>query len=126
MSMRRNGNGNNKNEEITMDKIKELFESMFKKHEENRTQIVAANLKIINDQLENMDKKINDFQYSLEFTEKEIKQEIVTIKENQKTESSQLKEKICEMEDRSRRNNIRVEGVAESENENWATTKEKL
>ena len=30
------------------------------------------------------------------------------------------------MEDRSRRNNIRVEGVAESENENWATTKEKL
>ena len=82
MSMRRNGNGNNKNEEVTMDKIKELFESMFKKHEENRTQIVAANLKIINDQLENMDKKINDFQYSLEFTEKEIKQEIVTIKEN--------------------------------------------
>ena len=39
---------------------------------------------MINDQLENMDKTINDFQYSLEFTEKEIKQEIVTIKENQK------------------------------------------
>ena len=72
MSMRRNGNGNNKNEEVTVVKIKELFESMFKKHEENMTRIVAGNLKIINDQLENMDKKINDFQYSLEFTEKEI------------------------------------------------------
>ena len=72
MSMRRNGNGNNKNEEVTMVKIKELFESMFKKHEENMTRIVAGNLKIINDQLENMDKKINDFKYSLEFTEKEI------------------------------------------------------
>ena len=34
-------NGNNKNEEaVTMDKIKELLEFMFKKHEENIIKIV--------------------------------------------------------------------------------------
>ena len=41
-------NGNNKNEEaVTMDKIKELFEFMFKKHEENIIKIIAANTKMV-------------------------------------------------------------------------------
>ena len=57
-------NGNNKNEEaVTMDKIKELFEFMFKKHEENIIKIIAANTKMINDKLEEMNNKINDLQY---------------------------------------------------------------
>ena len=73
-----------------------------------------------------MNNKINDLQYSLEFTEKETKQEILIIKEKHSVEIGQLQEKMREMEDRSRRNNIRVEGVNESENENWQTTKEKF
>ena len=118
---------NNKNEEIvTMDKIRDLFGTMFKKHEENVIKIIAANTKMVNDKLETMNVKINALQESVEFNEEVYKRELLTIKERNQLEIGQFREKLREMEDRSRRNNIRVEGLKESEGENWEQTKEKL
>ncbi|XP_065639372.1 uncharacterized protein LOC136072192 [Hydra vulgaris] len=37
-----------------------------------------------------------------------------------------IKNKLREMEDRSRRNNLRVDGVKENENESWEETKSKV
>ena len=48
-----------------MDKIRDLFGTMFKKHEENVIKIIAANTKMVNDKLETMNVKINALQESV-------------------------------------------------------------
>ena len=65
-------------------------------------------------------------QESLEFTEVEMKEKISRVEMKQTSELSTLKNKIRDLEDRSRRNNLRIDGVAESLNETWETTEKKV
>ena len=96
-------------------KIEEMMKNMFKEQEDNIKKIITANTKIMNDRLNELNTKIDDIRYSLEFTEKELKNEIVAVKDKQENELKTIKDKLRELEDRSRRNNIRI-GLAESEN----------
>ena len=107
-------------------KIQEIMKKMFKEQEDNIKKIITANTKIMNDRLNELNTKIDDIRYSLEFTEKELKNEIVAVKDKQENELKTIKDKLRELEDRSRRNNIRIEGLAESENETWENTSKKV
>ena len=106
--------------------IRDLFREMFTKHEENIIKIIAANNKIISDRLEKLEEKVNDIQESLEYTESELKTNINKLEEQQKLINEQMKDKLREIEDRSRRNNLRIDGIKESENENWEDTDRKV
>ena len=64
-------------------------------------------------------------QESLEFTEVEMKEKISRVEMKQTSELSTLKNKIRDLEVRSRRNNLRIDGVAESLNETCETTEKK-
>ena len=123
MANRKSGS---KSDEITMEKVRELFEKMFKQQEVNLLKILAANTQLFTGQIKAMDNKIDDLKNSLQFSQNETKNEIKILKEQHRSEIDELKDKIREIEDRSRRNNIRVEGLKESVNEDWLTTKDKL
>ena len=69
---------------------------------------------------------------SLEFTQSTLDEELQTVENNIKKFVSDLKElennilnpnevseKLIELEDRSQRNNIRIDGLKENTNENW-------
>ena len=55
-----------------------------------------------------------------------LKQELTKLRSNLKEKDVSLKNKLRILEDRSRRNNIRVEGTPGSENKGWDVTQEKL
>ena len=120
---------------------------MFKEHEQTVLSIISSNFTIINQRLDKLAQDItnntnridkiaeenNEIKYSLETTQEiwntkanDMKEEINTLKEELKERDKFFKEKLRIMEDRSRRNNIRVEGIPESENESWEETEKKL
>ena len=55
-----------------------------------------------------------------------LKEKLTKLRSDLKEKHICLKNKLKILEDRSRRNNIRVEATAGSENEGWDVTQEKL
>ena len=45
---------------------------------------------------------------------------------NESISNELIKDKLAELEDRSRRNNLRFEGIVEEENESWKRSEEKI
>ena len=102
--------------------MKEFFEKMFKKHEENIKSIISSNNKIMNDRLDKLSNDINDFKHSLEFTQHEFKTKIENVNEEIKDIKEQLvplnEGERC-LQDRSRRQNLRIDAINEEPNESW-------
>ena len=76
--------------------------------------------------------KTNDLTWSLETSQniwetenKNLKEELTNLRSDLKEKDSYLKSKLRILEDKSRRNNIRVEVIPGSENERWDVTEEK-
>ena len=118
---------------ITLETIQDIFTNMFKKHEEAITQILTANTKIVNEEIQKLTNKIVDFQESLEFTQKELSDKIKKVehhvdevKRHVDDDIEWMTWKIRNLEDRSRRNNLRIDGLPESLNESWKITEEKV
>ena len=96
----------------------------------------------INDTKERLDKisqDVSDLKQSLEFTQDENKEEIGNIntklKDLQKNvkdieedllDPEEVSSKLIELEDRSRRNNLRIDGIEEKPNETWEECEEKV
>jgi hypothetical protein len=126
--------------------FKKETEEMFLKQEKAVLDIIGANIKIINDRFEKVEKNINenrntinkltkeleDIKVSLSFNEELIDKKIVINNkyldkniEHTKIDNV-LKEKQRNLEDRSRRNNIRIDGIYENDKETWGDTEEKV
>ena len=57
---------------------------------------------------------------------KKLKEELTNLRSNFKEKDGYLKNKLRILEDRSRKKNIRVEGILGSQNERWDVTEERL
>ena len=133
-------------EVITIEQIKNIFTEQFKTHEENIKLIICSNTKILNDRMDLLTTKINDLQESVEFTQKhfeekivemedkfiaktnKIEEELLNIKVNHVSKKviDHISQKLVEIEDRSRRNNIRIDGIPESYKESWDDCEKKV
>ena len=86
-------------------------------------------------------KEIDDIKHSLEFLQEEINatflardkkieklhEGVKNIKIDQNnTELQKLQKKITDLEDRTRRNNLRIDGIQENENESWSDCEAKV
>ena len=111
---------------FTLDDIRSMLEDMFKQHEQSLVDIIAANNKIMNDRLDKMEKEIEDLKESLQFTEAVSNEKKACFEKKIMDENKSLKTKLRDIEDRSRRNNLRIDGVIESEKETWEETEEKV
>ena len=90
------------------------------------------NIKVINDCLDKISQNVTDLKQSLEFTQDQIKEEINKIMKDLKQLNKNINEvqedlldpkyvssKLIELEDRSRRNNLHIDGIDEKPNKLW-------
>ena len=77
-------------------------------------------------------KKTNEIQESLEFSQKDLDMVRISVEEcnglkSYEIEFEELKEQVCYLENQSRRNNVRIDGIPESSEEaDWKITEEKV
>ncbi|XP_065677376.1 uncharacterized protein LOC124808553 [Hydra vulgaris] len=134
-------------------KYKVETEAALKQQENNFINIVSANTKILNERLDKVEKSIlenakkistlatevEEIKVSLNFHEELIENKIKTALDifmkskctpneiqNNNTELKKINSKLREIEDRSRRNNLRVDGVKEDDNESWLESELKV
>ena len=126
----------NDNTTITVEEIKCIFQEMFRKHEENITSIISSNNILLNQRFDILSKEIGDIKDSLQFFQNETEDKINDLTGRINELENKIKEKpswvvdiegkLVEIEDRSRRNNLRFDGLAESQGESWEQTSDKI
>lgn len=102
----------------------ERQKAMFKTHEETVLTIISSNMKIFSDKFDKFHRDVEDLKQSVTFTDIDLNKKI---KKQELQISSQynefnatfhsFKEKLVDLENRSRRNNLRITGLTEMENE---------
>ena len=110
--------------------IRTVLKKELEDHEKKFCEIPKSHLETANQRLNEISDEAVQLTKSPEFTQAEVKEEITNIKDNLnqvKTEIQELGEdvldpdyvtnKLIELEDRSRRNNIRVDGIEEEQYE---------
>ena len=117
--------------------IKNIFADEFQK-QEKYINILSGNFEITMKEIKDLKAEVSDLKDSLEFTENVIEKKV----EKLETELDNLEDKVqdiwdyqidpdyiqhklIELEDRSRRNNIRIDGIEEEEGETWEISEAK-
>ena len=94
----------------------------------------------MNDKLDVLSREIEDVKSSLEFTQNDMDDKVKIIEINAQKNKKELKEirdiepgyvqeirkKVVDLEDRSRRQNLRIDGIKESDNESWEDCQKKV
>ena len=145
---------NDENSFVIIEFLKEIFKQMFQEQQEALLKIISSNkaplrqsmdkltieIKDNNDRLNSIVKDTDDLKLSVQTYQnvfddkiKELEDSIKKIKENHKKEIIQLnnenedsKDKLRILENRSRRDNLRFDGIQEWRDESWADTEEIL
>ena len=126
--------------------IKEVFEEEFKTQEVNITNIIISNFTLTMKEIKSLKQEVNDPKESIEFTQNDLEEKVVDVEKKISTfeikmnemydyqidpdyvndSLSEMQEKMSEKEDRSCRNNIRVDGVTEEKGETWEDCENKV
>ena len=132
--------------EENMKVIRNIFKEEFEKQEKNLRNLISANFKIIveeikksEDEIKNLGKEICDLTSSLEFSGNVLKKKIKKLEERCENMETELQEfynnqidpeyvynKLVDIEDRSRRCNLRIDGVTKREGETWEKCEDEI
>ena len=108
--------------------IREIVKEELENQQEKIKEIVKLGLTTTNERLDKISKEVADLTESIEFTQEEVKdnkEDISQVQTNQQhIEDDMLNpdyvmEKLIELEDRSRCNNLRINGISEVSHETW-------
>ena len=129
------------------EQYKKISSELYDAHEKPVSNMIEKNSKMFNERLNNLSQEIKtnydsikqlkdntrDLEESLTVNQDLVEEKLNTLKsqmrsiQNEVSENkAELKEQLRIQEDRSRRNNIRVDGIEEDENETWVNTENKL
>ena len=128
-----------RNDDDLVNTIRRVFKEEFEVHENKINDIMKTNMEAVNVRLNTISEKVHEITKSLKFTQNKFDEELAIVKNNIKKVKSDMKEitedlldsdkvssKLIELEDRSRRNNLRIDGIAEDQNESWHECEEKV
>ena len=122
-------------------------QEMFYKQERSILALISGNNSLTNERLDYLSKDINELKESLEFSQNDyddkfknmgdkiqkleekinlMKEELHVIQTTKPSWPIETDAKLIDQEDRSRRNNLRFEGIKEHENESWEDCKNKV
>lgn len=126
-------------EQILIETIRKIVRDEFASHELVIKEMINASIKDTNDRLDKISQDVSDLKQSLEFTQDEVKNEIDSINTKVKNLEKNVKvieedlldpedvsSKLIELEDRSRRNHLRIDGIEEVPNETWEECEESV
>ena len=119
--------------------MKAVFEEEFAKQQQQISKIIENNLVITKQEIGKLREEINDLKKSTEFTENVLEEKVAKVEQNiyelqgkfKKVEedvaymndyiedAENIHNKLMELEDRSRRNNIRIDIIKEHNKESW-------
>ena len=115
---------------------------LFEEHESIIAKLISDDNVMINERLDNIMRDVDDLKTSIQFTQLKTDENSNRIKDidtklklvqkknvflkQQISEIEKAKEKIIDLENRSRRNNIRIDSIRESEGETWNDSEEKV
>lgn len=136
---------------LTKEDIRSLFQEMFDEQRQHILTIISNNTKIytnelqkqisrlkesidndlelVNEKIVILRKECDDLKLSVETIDEVHNNNINTAKgdfKELKKENNSMKKKLRELEDRSRRNNLRIDGLSEHLNETWEDTEKKV
>ena len=136
------------NKENLTSLIKEILKEQFAKQEKNISNLINWKFEITmkeirksrdQDKINDLRKEVTEFKERLEFTENEFHGKIKKLEEKRKSikkivdkiynsqvGSDFVYHKLIDLEDKSRRNNLRIYGIPESKYETWEKCKEKV
>ena len=126
--------------------VKEIFEEELKKQEVNITKIISNNFTLTMKEIKSLKQEINDLKESIELTQNDLGEKDADVEKKISTfeikmdetydyqiepdyvndSLLELQDKISKMEDRSRWNNIGVDGVTEEKGETWEDCENKF
>ena len=119
--------------------MKIVFEEEFAKQQQQISKIIENNLVIMKQEIGKLREEINNLKKSIEFTENVLEEKVAKVEQSvselqgkfKKVEedvtymndyiedAENIHNKLVELEDRSRRNNIRIDGIKEHNKESW-------
>ena len=128
--------------EENMKVIRNIFKEEFEKQEKNIGNLISANFKItmeeikkLQDEIKNLGKETCDLRSSLQLTANVLEEKVKKLEERCENMETELQElynnqidpeyteyiynKLVDLEDRSRRCNLRIHGVTENKGETW-------
>ena len=127
--------------------ISKKQEELFRSHENSIMQLISGNTTLTNQRLDNLSEEIADLKESLGFTQEETKEKFSKLNEKitsmernlfslkkdieviQTTKPSwaiEIENKLADLEDRSRWNNLRINRIKEGKNETWEECGERV
>ena len=119
--------------------MKGIFHEEFKKPEGNILNIISGNFEITMNEIKNLKQEISELKSSLDFTEDVLEKKVEKLEENMKDVDARIRDiyeyqvdpncvldKLAELEDRSRRNNLRIDGINEEKGETWEMCETKI
>ena len=125
----RSSSTNDKDEEF-LETIRKIVKEEIKNHKKKVGEIIKTHLENTNNQLDRISQEVFEITKSLEFTQCQLDEELTKIKNDIGKLQAGIKEldedlldpdfvteKLIEFEDRSQRNNLRIDGVEETPNE---------
>ena len=105
-----------------------LVKELLNQQQSTMKSFLGAYMDSINSRIDNIIKDVQSVKYSLEFTQAQVDELLQTEPEAEelKSEIKELEDKVDNLENRSSRNNLCFEGIAESVGENWQQTENKV
>ena len=116
-----------------------VFKEEFEVHKNKINDIIKTNMGAVNVQFNKISEEVDEIKKSLEFTQNKFDEKLAIVKSNIKKVKSDMKEitddlldsdkvfsKLIKLEYRSWRNNLRIDGIAEDQNESWHECEEKV
>ena len=120
-------------------KIRDIIKEELGEHEKKLNEILKSQLQNTNERLDKISNEVLEITKSLEFIQGKLDEEIAIVKndiskiksdmqvlEDDLLDPNEVSKKLIELEDRSRRNNLRFDGLMEDPNETWDDCERKV
>ena len=116
--------------------MKKIFAEELEKYQQSLLKLISGNFEITMKEIKNIKSEVNELKKSIEFTEEvleeKVQKKVGSLEEkveeiyDYQIDPDEVEKKLADLENHSRRNNLRIDGVAEENGEGWGNCERKV